>query len=226
MPKPNKPTFSYPTAMVFAAAVRAFRNNNAYHKADLVEYIDTEQGTECKVTPRNMTLMRQYLTDTPEAIKEEDINQARKIIEYYQSKLLDLMSGKLNSYSQAATHIVNKETITDLQELGLIASLPKAYENSIEFDQILEAKELALAGSNYFGKVGDNWSGKVTIISSIYSQKWFRYFHVAQDIESKNVVNFSSGVSLEIGKEMIIKGRIKDHVDGKVTRLNYVKIAS
>lgn len=224
--KKSSPAFSYPTIKVFAAAALAYKANNAYFKDDKIEYFDIENGESVrKVTPRNLTLMKEYLSAEIDPCSEENYEEARQIIEYYQSKLLDLMSGKLNSYSQAATHVANKETINELVDLGLIASLPKAYRNSVKFDQILESKEKALNSSTHFGSVGETYQGKARVISSVYSQKWFRYFHTAQDVTTNNVINFSSNTELEIGAVLHIKGRIKDHVNGNVTRLNYVKVS-
>ncbi len=222
----NSPSFSWPTEKVFAAAVLAHRTNDGYYKTEAFEYqslngdkIDTIKKS------RNLDLMRQYLTSEEDPCTKEDYLYAKTIIDYYQSKLLDLMSGKLNTYSQAACHAANKETITDLIEVGLIASLPKAYKSSITFDSMLEKKEKAFSQSRYIGSVGETYQGKVKVISSVYSQKWFRHFHTVQDITTGNVLNFSSANALELDKEITIKGKIKDHVNGNATRLNYVKIS-
>jgi hypothetical protein len=219
--------FEYPVAKVFAAAVRAFNANNGYFKTDSTERIQNENNEEILVRkPRNLSLMTEYLSAPNDPCTPDEYAQANNIIAYYQSKLLDLMTGKLNSYSQAACQAANAETIKELVTVGLIASLPKAYLSSVKFDNILEAKEKAFSTSSHFGKKGDTFQGRATIISSIYSQKWFRYFHTAQDINTGNVINFSTDTELEIGKEMQVKGRIKDHVENNVTRLNYVKITS
>lgn len=218
------PTFSYPTKDVFAAAVRAHNVNQGYQKEAVCKYApeDTEMRNPI-VTPRNLDFMREYLTSAVE-FTEEEYAEATSIIDYYQGKLMELMSDKLNSYSQAACQVANKEKIESLIEIGLIASLPKAWRNSVVFDKMLDAKERAFSVSKIFGAKGDPFEGRVKVISSVYSQKWFRYFHTAQDLATGNVVNFSSGEKLELNEELNIRGRIKDHVDGKVTRLNYVKI--
>jgi hypothetical protein len=135
------------------------------------------------------------------------------------------MSGKLNSYSQAACQVANKETVDSIIEIGLISSLPKAYESSVQFDSMLEEKERAFAVSRHFGSKGDNYRGRVKIISCVFSQKWFRYFLTAKDIDTDNVVNFSTNFALDLSKEFTISGRIKDHVELGTTRLNYVKIS-
>lgn len=218
------PTFKYSTLDVFAAAVRAYSVNKGYLKEAKATYADDDvEMKNPTIVPRNLDLMRQYLSDKI-VFTEAEYAEARTIIDYYQGKLVELMTGKLNSYSMAACSAANKEEITEPVELGLIASLPKAYRSSIQFDNMLEAKERANQVSRHFGNKGDVYEGTVKVISSVYSQKWFRYFHTVQDQETQNVVNFSTSEKLDMGKVINIRGRVKDHVDGNVTRLNYVKI--
>jgi hypothetical protein len=221
----TSPNVSWPTEKVFAAAVLAHRTNDGYYKSETVEYQNIDDNTITIKKSRNLDLMRQYLTSEEDPCTNDDYLYAKIIIDYYQSKLLDLMSGKLNTYSRAACYAVNKETITDLIDVGLIASLPKAHESSVIFDSMLERKETAFSQSRYIGSPGENYQGKVTVISSVYSQKWFRHFHTVQDIATGNVLNFSSNSSLILDKEITIKGKVKDHVNGNATRLNYVKIS-
>ena len=216
---------NYPSRNVFAAAVYAFETNGGYSSARRIDEIRDEFDNVIgeKITHRNLDLVREYL-DTGVELPESCYNEADAIMDYYKGKLMDLMTGKLNSYSQSAMVAANAESINNLQQLVLIASLPKAYRQSSRFDIMLEAKESAQKQSIHFGKSGDSYAGKIEVIASIYSSKWFRHFHTAKDLETNNVVNFSSAESLEIGRKIYIKGRIKDHVDNNVTRLNYVKI--
>jgi hypothetical protein len=216
---------NYPTRTVFAAAVHAFNINEGYSSSRRVDEIRDEFDNVIgeKVIHRNLDLLREYLDKAIE-LPEECYNEADSIIDYYKGKLMDLMTGKLNSYSQSAMIAANSEFIDNIQQIGLIASLPKAYRQSVKFDSMLETKEWAQKESVHFGKPGDAYSGQIEIIASIYSSKWFRHFHTAKDLETNAVVNFSSAESLEIGRKIFIKGRIKDHVDNNVTRLNYVKI--
>jgi hypothetical protein len=215
----------YPTRNVFAAAVHAHRENDGYSSARQVEEIrdafDNVIGE--KIKHRNLDLVKQYLESSVD-LPTECYTEADSIMDYYKGKLMDLMTGKLNSYSQSAMVAANSESIDSLQQIGLIASLPKAFRQSVKFDSMLETKEWAQKQSVHFGKSGDSYDGRVEVIASIYSSKWFRHFHTAKDLETNNVVNFSSADSLEIGRKIHIKGRIKDHVDNNVTRLNYVKI--
>jgi len=215
----------YPTRNVFAAAVHAYNINGGYSSScrieDIRDAFDNVLGE--KVIYRNLDLVREYL-DSALVLPELCYIEADSIIDYYKGKLMDLMVGKLNSYSQSAMVAANAESITSLQEIGLIASLPKAYRQSSRFDSMLEAKDWAQKQSLHFGKSGDSYEGRVEVIASIYSSKWFRHFHTAKDLNTNAVVNFSTSETLEIGRNIDIKGRIKDHVENNVTRLNYVKI--
>lgn len=209
--------FDYPVEQVFAAAVRAYEINDGYVKVN-------EIAADQSVKSRNLDIVIDLLRD-PDRVNENDYSKARDIITYYQSKLLDLMAGKLNSYSQSACEVSNKESISTLMEIGLIASLPKAYIQSSRFDEILEKRDRAYAESFCFGNPGDTYEGVAEVISSIYSTKWFRNFHSAVDTKTKCVINFSSNDKLEPGLKYKIRGRIKDHKDSKITRLNYVKLS-
>ena len=215
----------YNTRTVFAAAVHAFRENGGYSSSRIVkdERDEFDNVVGEKVIHRNLDLVQSYLSDNID-FSEECYAEADSIMDYYKGKLMDLMSGKLNSYSQGAMVAANAESITSAQQLGLIASLPKAYRQSSRFDSMLEAKEYAQKQSAHFGTAGDAYEGKVEVIASIYSNKWFRHFHTAKDLNTDAVVNFSTSETLAIGRKIRIKGRIKDHVEGNVTRLNYVKI--
>lgn len=225
MARKQSPYTSYATLRVFAAAVHAFDLNEGYFKGNQSEIVKDENGEDKVVVKhRNLDIVQEVLRAETDCCTDLDYSRAKEIIEYYQGKLIDLMSGKLNSYSQAACQVANSEAVTSPVDIGLIASLPSAYLSSIKFDSMLEAKERAHAVSNHFGKKGETYQGKVKVISSVFSRKWFRHFHTAQDLETNNVVNFSSNNSLEVGQEMTLKGRIKDHVENGVTRLNYVKI--
>lgn len=224
MTKRKQIDFEYAVLDVFAAAVRAYHSNKGYFKDAKSTFAPEDlEMQNAIITVRNFDLIKQYLSDKVK-FSTTEIEEANSIIAYYQSKLLVLMSGKLNGYSIACCTAANKKTITDPIELGLIASLPKAYRHSVAFDAVLESKERATAASSHFGKKGDSYEGQAIVISSIYSQKWFRYFHTARDTTTNNVVNFSSDKLLEIDSLKILKGRVKDHVEGNVTRLNYVKV--
>jgi len=219
-------TFSYPTELVFAAAVHAYNQNNGYSSKTNYEPILDENGSTVgqTITLPNRDLIRNYLKDEVE-LSEACYEEARNIIAYYKGKLFDLMSNKLNGYSQSALYAATAENITSIQEIGLIASLPKAYRQSIKFDSMLEVKSNAEKNSSHFGKPGDSYSGRIEVISSVYSSKWFRHFHTAKDLATNNVINFNTDQPLDIGRQMNIRARIKDHIDNNVTRLNYVKLS-
>jgi len=222
--KVEKFSQTYPTIKVFAAAVHAYNINEGYFKVDQIPGYATGEADQI-TKRRNIDIVSKCLQSSVDPCTADDYARANIIIEYYQGKLIDLMSGKLNSYSQAACQVANKETVDSLIEIGLVSSLPKAYESSVQFDSMLEEKERAFAVSRHFGNKGDNYRGRVKIISCVFSQKWFRYFLTAKDVDTDNVVNFSTNFALDLGKEFTISGRIKDHVESGTTRLNYVKIS-
>jgi hypothetical protein len=205
---------NFPTRLVFAAAVEADRINGGYYK-----FPTSEDNLEKK---KNFDIIK-HLLEEKTTFTDETFSIADEIIHYYNGKLLELMSNKLNSYSVSACIASNQESVTDIKTIGLIASLPKAWRQSVNFDQQMEEREQAYKASTAFGSTGDQYIGNCEIIMCVYSTKWFRYFITAKDINTNNVVNFSMNRSLEKNKIFHIHGKVKDHVDG-VTRLNYVKV--
>jgi len=156
---------------------------------------------------------------------EADYIRAREIIEYYKSKTLDIMSGKANSYTMSAANAAYKEFVVsnDQLTLGLIASLPNAWERSIAYDKTWDRVDDLKRRSIHFGSVGDKFEGKVEVLSCIYSKNWFKYYTTALT-SAGNIVNFAGDHEFKQGNVVEIStAKIKQHAAENITRLHYVR---
>lgn len=216
--------FEYPTLDVFAAAVKAHRFNGGYFSRS---FDNPKHDCECK-KEHNSTLMHRYLSNQDKtadvAISKSDYEFAKTIIEYYQNKIFDLMSNKLNEYSTACCQAANSQTVSDKKTFNLIASLPVAYRSSLNFDQMLENKQKALRNSKVFGAYGERYTGCVEVISCYYSKKYICYFVAAKDVNTNNVITFGINGNLAIGSKFEIFGWIGGHTQDNITKIRNIKI--
>ena len=212
---------NYPIEDVFAAAVAAQRTNECY--------VSNSTGIN---TPPNKMTNRHIMVTILNRTEADDLNtceadyaRAREIIEYYKSKTLDIMSGKANSYTMSAANAAYKEFVgsNDQLTLGLIASLPNAWERSIAYDKTWDRVDDLKRRSIHFGSVGEKFEGKVEVLSCIYSKNWFKYYTTALT-SAGNIVNFAGDHEFKQGNVVeITTAKIKQHAAENITRLHYVR---
>jgi hypothetical protein len=205
---------------VFAAAVAAQRANECY--------VSNSTGANTPNKMHNRSIMNIILNksnledfDTCEA----DYVRAREIIEYYKSKTLEIMSGKANAYTMSAANAAYKESVASNDQLtmGLIASLPNAWERSTAYDKTWDRVDELKRKSTHFDSVGDKFEGTVEILSCIYSKNWFKYYTTALT-SAGNVVNFAGDHEFKQGQIVeITTAKIKQHAAENITRLHYVR---
>lgn len=211
---------NYPIEDVFAAAVAAQRTNECYVSNS------TGINTPNKITNRHIMINILNRTNVDDFDTcEADYERAREIIEYYKSKTLDIMSGKANSYTMSAANAAYKEFVVsnDQLTLGLIASLPNAWERSIAYDKTWDRVDDLKRRSIHFGSVGEKFEGKVEVLSCIYSKNWFKYYTTALT-SAGNIINFASDHEFKQGNLVeITTAKIKQHAAENITRLHYVR---
>jgi len=212
---------NYPIEDVFAAAVAAQRTNECY--------VSNSTGIN---TPPNKMTNRHIMINVLNRTEDDDFNtceadytRAREIIDYYKSKTLDIMSGKANSYTMSAANAAYKEFVVsnDQLTLGLIASLPNAWERSLAYDKTWDRVDDLKRRSIHFGSVGEKFEGKVEVLSCIYSKNWFKYYTTALT-SAGNIVNFAGDHEFKQGNVVeITTAKIKQHAAENITRLHYVR---
>ena len=205
---------------VFAAAVAAQRANECYVSKN------SPSSTANKMT--NLHIMKIILDQSnieDFVAYEADYDRAKVIVEYYKSKTLDIISGKANAYTMSAANASYKESIAsnDQLTLGLIASLPNAWERSVAYDKTWDRVNDLKRSSTHFGLIGEKFEGKVEVLSCIYSKNWFKYYTTALT-STGNIVNFAGDHEFKQGNMVeITTAKIKQHANENITRLHYVR---
>lgn len=209
---------------VWAAACAAQHINGGYFKVDHTDY--DEEYKPVKATIANRAVMRMVLLE-PEFIAQvtdADRQRGKEIREYWQAKLMEVLAGTANSFTKQAVNLSGLEQFRsdDWLNLAIVAALPNTYERSLARDARVDNKREALYGSQHFGTVGDKVSGELTVLDSVYSEKWGTNYVTAQF--GTNVILFTYRSKLEAGAKFKFNGTIKNHRDENITQLNRVRL--
>ena len=204
-----------PIDRMLAAALLAQETNG--------EYIGTKSYS-AENKPKNKSLMAKFLLENDPQL-EERTAAAEEMMAYCQTKMIELLSGELTGYWKAILEVVNKPTILPEahSDWGVIASIPSAYMRAVERDNAQDRRAAAQRTSMHFGKVGDQYEGKVHLISKIFSIKYNKTWYTGVD-EHGNLVNFPYSKSLIVDREYPVKAKIRKHGEDATTLLHYVNI--
>ncbi len=237
MYKGKKPEDKYTTIEMLEASVAVNRFNKGYVKDDV-------RDTEQKVTKvRNRNLILSLLGEdrlgtygelwawdkikTKLSITDKDKKIASDIVSHYEGKLFSAMGGKLDQYSESIWKVLGKEKC-NIMEIGLIASIPSAYNRDVKKESI-EDRVLSECKDQYIGSVKDSVEGSVEVLSAVYSMNYGSYIY-SGIYDEKFLVSFWNGKKLaEQGDIISIKGKIKRLTTSRFyqgaweTQLNYVK---
>lgn len=221
-----------PTADVFCLASAAQRINGHYAKETHTVYpsgspwLPDGSDAPSMIIKSNKVMVREWLaTNDFSQVTDADRIDAEAVRGYWQLKLFNILSGTANDYEKAAVAAASTEQVDsfDHKTIGIIASLPSAYERGVTKDKISEIKREVAFGSQHFGRVGDQITGETRIIDCVYSQNWSCYY-VTANLDG-NMVLFTSKQPINTGDVFKIKGKIKKHREDNVTQLNYVKLS-
>ena len=201
-----------------SAACAAQRSNG--------RYIKRHDADNTKGELSNAALMREFLN--PEMVNfnilPQDIDLAEQIIDYLDSKMIELIAGTLHDYWKTCVLLTEQKEFKsdDYRNLAVIASVPNSYENAVKREQAVEKIAQIGENSRHIGKLGDNFSGTVTIVSAVYSYNYNKWFHTAE-IDG-NLLSFPYANRLENNEKISLSARIYKHDDKNVTRLHYVRV--
>lgn len=191
-----------------------------------VRYIKRHDADPTKGELSNAALMREFLNPEMENFKilPQDIEYANEIIEYLDSKMIELIAGTLHDYWKTCVLLTEqKEYKTDdYRNLAVMASIPSSYENAVKREQAIEIIDKVRENSHFIGKVGDNFRGEVTILSGVYSHNYGKWFYTGQ--VDGNLVSFPNANQLENNTKIGISGKIYKHEANNVTRLHYIRL--
>ena len=200
-----------------AAAVAAQRVNGSY-----IKRYDAKEGELS-----NGALMREFLNVEMENLNifEADYAVASEILEYLDSKMIELIAGTLHDYWKNLVLLTEQKTIKsdDFKTLALIASVPNSYKNAIGRENAREEIRQIAENSRHIGKVGDNIAAEVIIKSAVYSANYNKWYHTA--LTSENcLVCFPLGEQLDRGTSINLTARVHKHDENNQTRLHYVRM--
>lgn len=230
--KQKKQSRQINTADVFAAACAAQRINGSYVKENHIVYeggspwLPDGSNAPYTTVKANKVLLREWIAaDDFSCINDVDRKEAGAVQGYWQLKLFNILAGTANDYEKSAVAAASADQVDsfDHKTIGIIASLPAAYERGVHRDKRMELKQEAAFGSQHFGKIGDQVHGTVEIIDCIYSQNWACYYVTGKF--DGNMVLFTAKQSVNTGDSFKLRGKIKKHRDDNVTQLNYVKLS-
>lgn len=195
---------------VWAAACAAQRINNG-------SYIKLVGPDESGETNRN--IMNRMLADTTQ-ITDADRECGDTVRKYYNGLTFKVLKGiKLNEFNNTAMVIANRDTITDMYDIAVIASLPSCWARAIAYDN----KNLRIdqARGGFVGQVGDKVDVTLEILKCVFSNNYGVFFATGIT-EQDQVVFFAHKQKLDLGAHVEITGTIKAHKDTS-TQLTRVK---
>ena len=199
------------------AAVAAQRVNGKY-----IKRYDAKEGELS-----NGVLMREFLN--PEMVNfnhlSQDIEIAEQILEYLDSKMIELIAGTLHDYWKNLVLLTEQKAIksNDFKTLALVASVPNSYKNAVGRENSREEIRQIAENSKHIGKVGDNIATDVTIKSAVYSANYNKWYHTALTAD-QNLVCFPLSEQLERDTVVSLTARVHKHDDNNQTRLHYLRM--
>jgi hypothetical protein len=215
MPKYQKRVLNFNADDVWAAACQAQRINGSYVKLSMISESDPAINQQS-----NRQIVEGLLADTFN-ISDEDREQGKKVRQYFQGFTFKILQGKaLSEFNNTAMLIANRDVITSLYDVAVIASLPNSYEKSVERDNV--DRRINFARGGYLGVIGDKVSTEIEVVKQIWSQKWNTYY-ITGITDDDKVLFFASKVNIEIGDCVKIQGTVKAHRENS-TQLNRVKV--
>ena len=214
----GKTLFNLKTVMIYAVS--------AYKQLDN-DYVNYGAVTNKIIIQSHMNLLKENRMVFVDHVTRDCEDTAESIIQYYKGLTFKAMGNKINDFEQRVLEFIQSETVTD-RDIGVVASLPKAYFRSVKRDAT-DAKLRKLSTSSiHIGTLGEDIQGEVNILNCSYIQRLACHV-VNADMQGNIVCFFTKHPAEHWGEKCVIKGKIKRHQtskfhNGKETVLNYVKV--
>lgn len=206
----------YPMDAALSAALAAQRINGAYIKWDGVTVDEND-----KLKHSNKVLMMQALTTNPEMVNDEDRAAAGELRRYFRRYVFALLSGdRVSPYERSIADFIDNEETRSPLELGIIASLPQAWQRGMAQRTVKERIDFARGG--LIGTPGQRLELTAEILQCFYSRQWMCYFVTAITPQDQ-VLRWSTTIEVKPGSHVSVRGTVKNHQDGQ-TKLGRVKL--
>jgi hypothetical protein len=211
----------YSAEQVWTAAAVAQRINGSYVKYDLMDF----DATPPIVLKENSKTIMQKVLDGVIAPLPEDVDRGILVRDHFRGKVMDLLAGKANDFTQVAIAATETDVFSSKDRLAfaIVASLPNSYERDVKRETVDNRVSSAVGGP--IGSVGDKVSVTAEVLKSVFSMKWNTHY-VTAITNDEQVVFFAYKEALPVGGIYNLKGTVKTHRDQGVTQLNRVKVTS
>ena len=210
-------TYDLKTVMTFAVSAH-FQNGK--------EYKNYGSKTNKSIIQTHLGLLDEKRMVFVDYVTEECADIAEQIIQYYKGLTFKAMGNKINDFEQKVLGLINCKLV-DQRDIGVIASLPKAYFRAVKRDATDTLMRKLSKSSVHVGTVGNDVNDYITVLNCSFIQK-LQCFVVNAEMNG-NIVCFFTKHNAEIwGEGCDIKAKVKRHQTskfhgGKETVLNYVK---
>jgi len=212
MARYQRPQLNYVASDVWAAACAAQRINGSYIKE---VPINAPEDTQT-----NRNIVASFLAN-PSAIADEDRVQGDLVRSYFQGYTFKVLAGKnMSEFDVNAMVISNRNEITEVYDLAVIASLPASYTRAKARDA---ADRRVRDAVGFIGDVDEKVSANIEVMKCIHSRNWNTYY-ITGMTKDNQAVFFSYKSDIKIGTSIIVQGRVKAHRDGTVTQLSHTKV--
>lgn len=223
----------YPANVVWACAAAADRINGGYRKDSKWEYCPDSNNGEMIENSNNKTLVLRCLDQwrnnllRKDTVTDQDTKDGKAAQQFWQSQILLLLDNDSNVYLRACVNAAHQPTITDLQQVAVIASSITAAKREARKQELLEKKQSLR--SQHVCSVSSNviFDKEFEVIDSRYIDKIDA--SAVECIVEGNLYMWWSKHHVEPGIYRYLKGRVKAHekdygTGQPVTKLNYVKV--
>jgi len=216
MAKRQRPTLDYTADLVWAAACVAYRVNGGYFKHAEVN----DQGVITR--PTNRDLVRRYLLDAGEHyVTPADVEQGRKCRQdLVNAATMAALKNQATEWTLLSAQMASLEKITTDYEVSVITAMPKSHNQTLARETV--DGRLAYCETEPVGPDNQMVTVQGEVVRSNYSVKW-NTFYVTAITDTNHQVFFAYRETLEPGKLVKLRGRVKRHAD-RATQLSRVKI--
>jgi len=210
-------TYDLKTVMTYAVSAH-FQNGE--------EYKNYGSTTNKTIIQTHLGLLDENRMTYVDHITQECQDIAEQIIQYYKGLTFKAMGNKINDFEQKVLGLINCKLV-DRRDIGVIASLPKAYFRAVKRDATDTLMRKLSKSSVHVGTVGNDVNDYIAVLNCSFIQK-LQCFVVNAEMNG-NIVCFFTKHNAEIwGEGCDIKAKVKRHQTskfhgGKETVLNYVK---
>jgi len=210
-------TYDLKTVMTYAVSAH-FQNGEEYKN-----YGSTTNKTIIQSHLGEISEMHMCFVDH---ITQECADIADKIIQYYKGLTFKAMGAKINDFEQRVLAVI-QSGVVDRRDIGVVASLPKAYFRAVKRDETDALMRKLSMSSVHVGSVGSDISDYITVLNCSFIQK-LQCYVVNAEMNGNIVCFFTKHDAEHWGEGCTIKAKVKRHQTskfhgGKETVLNYVK---